>query len=161
MSIIDHRDKLYFAMLRTPFKHVRQAYVQRARVEHDRAEDTSLWMLENAFELIDLPADRLLTDDGREVVRVFGKAWALTPDAHAKRLAEAMELARQEAPSVSEEQPTTQIATCKALLDGQLCGGVLLRKSICPRCDLGKQGVFATLTCDVCGHVTAEMEITK
>lgn len=48
-------------------------------------------------------------------------------------------------------------ATCNALIDGQLCGGTLVRASVCPRCALGKQGVVATLTCDVCGHVSAIM----
>lgn len=46
---------------------------------------------------------------------------------------------------------------CTAVIDGQLCGGSLQRAYVCPRCPLGKHGVVATLTCDVCGAVTAEM----
>ena len=123
-------------------------------------------MLDNGFELLDIPADRLLTEDGREVLRAHGKAWVLKPEIHAKRLAEAMEQARQRDAAIAAQQAqqpkqTTQQTTCTTLIDGQLCGGTLIRAAVCPRCALGKMGVVATLTCDVCGHVTAIMRGDK
>ena len=119
-------------------------------------------MISNGFEVVDLPDGQLLTDDGREVLRAHGKAWALRPEIHAKRLAEAMEQARQRDAELAAQKEqtantTTRATTCPALIDGQLCGGTLVRASVCPRCALGKSGVTATLTCDVCGHVTAIM----
>lgn len=102
----------------------------------------------------------LLTDDGREIIWINGSAWALRPEIHAKRLSEAMEQAKQRDAAIAAQQAqqpkqTAQQTTCPSLLDGQLCGGTLVRAAVCPRCALGKSGVEATLTCDVCGHVTA------
>ena len=120
-------------------------------------------MLENGFEMLNVSADALLTDDGREILHAHGKAWALRPEIHAKRLAEAMEQARQRDAAQADQQqpqpaqPPHPPTICTSLIDGQLCGGTLIRAAVCPRCALGKQGVAATLTCDVCGHVTAIM----
>ena len=105
-------------------------------------------------------------DDFRPVLRVGDKAYALRPELHAKRLAEAMEQARQRDAALAsqkehEANATTQATTCTTLIDDQLCGGTLVRSAVCPRCALGKSGVAATLTCDVCGHVTAIMRGDK
>lgn len=145
---------------------VRAAYITRSRIESGRIADTRQWMLDNGFELLDIPTDRLLTEDGREVLRAHGKAWALKPEIHAQRLAEAMEQARKRDATIAAQQAqqpkqTAQQTTCTSLIDGQLCGGTLIRAAVCPRCALGKSGVAATLTCDVCGHVTAIMRGDK
>ena len=102
-------------------------------------------------------------DDFRPVIRVGGKAYALRPELHAQRLAEAMEQARQRDAALAEQQsqpaqPAPHPAVCTSLIDGQLCGGSLTLTPVCPNCALGKSGVAATLTCDVCGHVTAIMK---
>ena len=140
------------AALTADFASVRSVWIFRARNEAGRISDTRQWMLENGFEMLNVSADALLTDDGREILHAHGKAWALRPEIHAKRLAEAMEQARQRDRVRPPDAPT-----CVALIDGQLCGGTLVRAAVCPRCVLGKSGVTATLTCDVCGHVTAIM----
>lgn len=146
------------------FRCLRTAYIARARIEAERTVEARTWMLDSGFELLDIPDDQLLTADGREVLRAHGKAWALKPEVHAQRLAEALEQAKQRdaAKKQAEQQSTPpekreQPTTCTALIDGQLCGGTLIRASVCPRCALGKSGVAATLTCDVCGHVMAVM----
>jgi len=157
--MIDFRDKLYFLMLRTSFEHVRTAFVQRSRVENDRRDNERMWIEEQGFESLDIPTDQLLTTDGREVLRAHGKAWALRPDIHAQRLAEALDQARQRDAAIAAQstQPLTQLAICTAVIDGNLCGGDLTLTPICPRCALGKQGVAQVLTCDVCGAQTAVM----
>ena len=148
------------------FADVRAAWISRARLESGRIADTRQWMLDNGFEMLNVSADALLTDDGREILHAHGKAWALRPEIHAKRLAEAMEQAKRRNAAIAEHQSQqfkqeTQPSTCTALIDGQLCGGNLVRAAVCPRCALGKSGVAATLTCDVCGHVTAIMREAK
>lgn len=160
--MIDQLSKISAALSYTPFDVVRKAYIIRARVESGRIADARQWMLENGFELLDVPADQLLTKDGREVLHAYGKAWALRLEVHTKRLAEALEQARQRDAAMADQQsqPTQQVATttaCSTLVDGQLCGGNLVLTTVCPKCALGKSGVAATLTCDVCGHVTAVM----
>ena len=144
------------------FVTLRAAYIERAKVESGRIADTRQWMLDNGFEMLNVSADALLTDDGREILHVHGKAWALRPEIHAQRLAEAMEQARKRDAAIAEQRslptpPSQQPTTCTSLIDGQLCGGTLIMAPVCPRCALGKSGVAATMTCDVCGHVTAIM----
>ena len=160
--MISHNEKIAFMLRYTAFSDVRNAYIERCRLESGRIADSRKWMLDNGFELLDIPADQLLTDDGREVLQAHGKAWALRPEVHAQRLAEAMEQARKRDAAIAEQQsqptpPSQQPTACASLIDGQLCGGTLVRASVCPLCALGKSGVSATLTCDVCGHVTAIM----
>ena len=139
---------------------VRAAYIARTRLEKQRIVDFDAWMLDRGFELLDVTGitdDNVLTDDGREILRAHGRCWALRPEVHAKRLAAAVSQARQR-DTMAEQQ---QLPPCRALIDGQLCGGTLIMAPVCPRCALGKSGVTATLTCDVCGHVTAIMRGDK
>lgn len=144
-----------------PFAEVKKAYAVRAMAERDRIEFVNNAMTSAGFELVQ-SCGGMLTDDGREIAWACGKAWALKPEIHAQRLAEAMEQARQRDATIAAQQAqqpkqTAQQTTCTSLIYGQLCGGTLVRASVCPRCALGKQGVIATLTCDTCGHVTAVM----
>lgn len=154
---------LEIEMIGASMDDVRRAYIARVRLEHGRIDSARGLMLANGFEVVALPADQLLTNDGREVLRAHGKAWALRPEIHAQRLAEAMKQARQRDAAQAAQQPqpakpSSPPAICTSLIDGQLCGGALIRVVVCPRCALGKSGVVATLTCSVCGHVTAVMK---
>lgn len=147
------------------FADVRAAWISRARLESGRIADTRQWMLDNGFEMLNVSADALLTDDGREILHVHGKAWALQPEIHSKRLTEAMEQAKQRDAALAVKnaasRPQSHPATCQSIIDGQLCGGDLVAAAVCPKCALGKSGVTATLTCDVCGQVTAIMREAK
>ena len=143
------------------FAEVKTAYAIRAKAERGRIEFVNNAMTSAGFELVQ-SCGGMLTDDGREIAWACGKAWALKPEIHAKRLAEAMEQARKRDAALADQQPqpaqpAPPPTVCAALIDGQLCGGTLIRAAVCPRCALGKSGVVATLTCDVCGHVTAIM----
>lgn len=141
---------------------VREAFVARARAEAGRNAILRGVVRDAGYEQVSVDPSALLTPDGREVLRLCGRTWALLPEIHAQRLAEAMEVARQrDAAMAAQQQPATPPTTCAALIDGQLCGGTLVKTPVCPRCALGKSGVAATLTCDVCGHVTAVMREAK
>lgn len=146
-------ERSFLAMSRDDMK---KAYIAAIRA-HRLGDITGC-----GFEVVDATADQLLTPDGREILRAHGRAWALRPEIHAKRLGEATEQARKRDAAMAEQksQPAQTPSTptvCSALIDGQLCGGNLVRAAVCPRCALGKSGVAATLTCDVCGHVSAIM----
>ena len=54
------------------FRCLRAAYITRAKIEAARTAESRSWMLDNGFELLDIPADQLLTDDGREVLLARG-----------------------------------------------------------------------------------------
>lgn len=141
-----------------PLGVIRKQWIQRCLTERANTDGARAWMLNNGFECVDISSGQLLTPDGREVLHAHGKTWALTVEAHAQRLAEAMEQARQRREAMgAQQQSPAPSTTCTALIDGQLCGGTLIMAPVCPRCALGKSGVTATLTCDVCGHVTAVM----
>lgn len=150
--------KVERALYPANFSTIRAAYIARARLESGRTTNARQMMRDSGFEHVDVPDDALLTSDGREILRAFGRAWALRPEIHDRRREEAIaagvnaEIAKRAA-----QQPQGQQTTCMALIDGQLCGGTLIIASVCPRCALGKSGVGATLTCDVCGHVSAIM----
>lgn len=146
------------SMNAAPFAEVKKAYAIRAKTERGRIEFVNNAMSRAGFELVQ-PGNGMLADDGRELAWACGKAWALRPEIHAQRLAEAVEQARKRDAALAEQQPqpSQSPTTCTSLIDGQLCGGTLIRAAVCPRCALGKQGVAATLACDICGHVTAVM----
>lgn len=139
---------------------VQALYDKRRTVESERQKGAERYLIGQGYERVEVATDDLLTPDGREIVRAAGESWALRPDIHAQRLAEAMERAKQRDGAAKQAAQQTSLpaqSTCTALIDGQLCGGTLVRAAVCPRCALGKSGVAATLTCDVCGHVTAIM----
>ena len=142
------------------FSAVRTAFIAAARREAGRIADDEEWLRNRGYEPVEVDSGSSLTHDGREVLRLRGQPWALRPDVHATRLAEAIEQARQRDAALSEQQ-RHQIAQpptiCPAIIDGQLCGGVLSATPVCPRCALGKQGVAQIMTCDVCGAQTAVM----
>lgn len=148
-----------------PLGVIRKQWIQRCLTERANTDGARAWMLNNGFECVDISSGQLLTPDGREVLHAHGKTWALTPEVHAQRLVEAMTDARQRDAAQAARQPAAQPdqpqTACTALIDGQLCGGALTMATVCPRCALGKSGVAATLTCDVCGHVTAVMRGAK
>ena len=130
------------------FDEVRKAYVSAAQRHAGRIADDEEWLRGRGYEQVDAVQGSLLLDDGREVLRLHGKAWALRPEAHAQRVAAAFDSARKRDEILAQASRPT--ATCLALIDGQLCGRNLVLAAVCPRCALGKSGVAATLTCDDC-----------
>lgn len=149
--MIDAKDKLYFVLLRAPFCHVRQAYIQRARVEHDRVTDARLWMEEQGYEAQqDVSPDALVTPDGREVVHAHGTSWALRSDVHTKRMAAAFEAAK-----VAQTESDTKSVVGSESLSMMVCpkcGDAIQHSAVCPACAAGKLGYRHRYTC-VCGRV--------
>lgn len=145
-------------MFRSDFDIVKNLFIFRSRLKTERIKNAREWMEANGFELVSVSDTAFSTDDGREILRAHGKAWALKSEVHEKRTAEALVRFQHQKMAMERKHGTASSphgAVCLALIDGQLCGGTLIRASVCPRCALGKQGVVATLTCDVCGRVTA------
>ena len=162
--MIKRTEKLFAIMSSMPPAQVKAVIRDWSMVMLKKMKDRRQYLIDFGFEEIEIESltNEMMTPDGRGVLWSAGKAWALQPEIHAKRLAEAMEQARQRDAAMTDQQsqPTQPIqppTTCTSLIDGQLCGGTLVRASVCPRCALGKSGVTATLTCDVCDRVTAIM----
>jgi hypothetical protein len=157
-------DTLY---LRVATLDVASARKLMARVDElidGRIDEARGWLKSRGWTEIDAVPDDTITapdqrrymPDGREIMSAQGKLWVLSPDEHKRRIAADMAAKRagQERAQSDQALPPD---TCTAIIDGQLCGGSLKIAPVCPRCALGKHGVSATLTCDVCGAVTAVM----
>lgn len=155
--MIDEKEKIASAIMR----HADPDAV--IALYHALANDRADRLFAEGYEVVDADhgsASVIAGGQIRPVVWSAGKAWALRPDIHAKRLADAMAQAKQRDAAIAAQQASVTASqpasptTCTALIDGQLCGGSLIMAPVCPRCALGKSGVAATLTCDVCGHVS-------
>lgn len=133
---------------------VRRAYIARMIDAKGRAARAWQMMADDGYERVSDDSPDILAD-GRAVVRAGGAAWAVRPDIHAARVRAALDAERARRPVRDASGSASR--TCTAILDGQLCGGSLKMATVCPRCTLGRHGVAATLTCDVCGAVTAVM----
>lgn len=158
--MIKRAEKLFAIMSSMPPAQVKAVIRDWSMVMLKKMKDRRQYLIDFGFEEIEIESltNEMMTPDGRGVLWSAGKAWALKPEVHAQRLAEAMEQARQrDAALAGQQQQAKPPTACTSLIDGQLCGGTLNRAAVCPRCALGKSGVTATLTCDVCGHVTAIM----
>lgn len=131
---------------------------------HDaRIDESRQWLMSRGWTEIDgVPGDaitapdkRRYTPDGREIMTAQGKLWVLSPEEHKRRIEADMAAKRAGQQSQAGPAPELPPDTCASIIDGQLCGGSLKMAPVCPKCALGKHGVAATLTCDVCGAVTA------
>lgn len=127
-----------------------------------RIDESRQWLMSRGWTEIDgVPGDavtapdkRRYMPDGREIMPAQGRLWVLSPEEHKRRIEADMAVKRagQEQARTAPELPPD---TCASIIDGQLCGGSLKMTPVCPKCALGKHGVTAILTCDVCGAVTA------
>lgn len=133
---------------RYDFRDVREAWIARARMERDHT-DSSAWLRAHGYEEVVVDDGALLTDDGREVIRLKGHPWALRPDVHAARLASAFDASKRvhtdETKSVVGTESLSAIVCPK-------CGDALQHTSVCPKCAAGKLGYRHRYTC-VCGGV--------
>lgn len=112
------------------------------------------YIISRGYEVVDAETGSIAINNGdmaRPVYWVKGKSYALPTGVHLAMVTQQIKTAITNAPK--EHNPKM----CTAVIDGQLCGGTMVRLAVCPRCALGRMGVAATLTCDVCGAVTAEM----
>lgn len=137
-----------------PLPVVRAAWVARCRAENDRTEELEASLAADGFERVE--TDRPITDDGREIMRIRGRAYALRPEVHAERLAKRLDVARtqhveKKAALQSEVKEAIAATTCPQMRDGKPCGGALNRKGVCPGCVAGKMGYKYRYTCESCG----------
>lgn len=152
--MLNKNEKLLGYIDRLPLDHVRRAWVNRVRAEHDRQDKIEAALIADGLERVE--ADGPITADGREVMRIRGRAYALRPEAHAERLKRAFEAGRtRNAEKQAAQQPEVREAiaatTCPQMHDGKPCGGTLNRRGVCPGCVTGRMGYKYRYQCDTCG----------
>ena len=158
--MIDDSTMILSALSGKSFADIRTAFIARARLEAGRVASEREILEASGFEVINASVGQLITDDGREILHAHGKAWALKPEIHAARLEEAFRLAKERDKALAAQSEQVKAASpkfCTQMIDGQLCGGDLLYKPVCPSCSLGKSGVAATTKCKVCDNTSAIM----
>lgn len=155
--MITKNEKIIFMLSSVPFKVAREAWISRARIEAGRISDTKKMITEKGFVPVEVTADAVMTDDGREILRMYGSAYALRPEVHAERLRIGLEQARER--KRETEQRTTPVdvneaisdMTCPQMVGGKPCGGALNLKGVCPSCVTGRMGYKYRYTCESCG----------
>ena len=152
--MISNKDRLISKMTAVPISDVKDAFVQRYYVERDRLDHVTGRLVESGYEWIDDPGG-LITPDGREVLRIGRRTFALRPDVHAQRLRDAMEYekAMREAGAAQTHTTGETIApmTCPQMVSGKPCGASLNRAPVCPSCITGRMGYKYRYTCESCG----------
>lgn len=105
------------------------------------------WLL---FEAVEIPAGTLITPDGREVLWIDDHAYALRPDIHAERLAEAKQ--RIEATTTQKKKPAQTPGESLTSVLCPSCRAVMAKQPVCPSCAKGKAGFKILCVCTECGH---------
>jgi len=119
----------------------RKVYINDVRAKKMTA--TNLEAL--GFEPVDESGP--VTKDGREVVRVRGRAWALRPEVHAEMLAAAFaEKKAQRKESSSHPGEALTSVRCPA------CQSVMAKSPVCPGCAKGRAGFKILCICTECNH---------
>lgn len=157
-------DRLFLRVATLDVATARQLMTRVDELIDGRIDEARAWLVSRGWTEIDSVPDDTITapdkrrymPDGREIMPAQGKLWVLSPEEHQRRI-EADMAAKREDKTQASPAPELPPDTCASIIDGQLCGGSLKITHVCPRCALGKHGVSSTLTCDVCGAVTAVM----
>lgn len=148
--------KLFLRMKMLPHDEVIKTFVAYQRSENGSAEKGRAALIEQGHEEVE--HDGLLLPDGREVFAMWGKRWALRPEVHAERMAQALEQARERDALIAAQKPNTAETKSVAGTDAisalvcPKCGDSLQHTRVCPACAAGKLGYKHRYTC-VCGGV--------
>lgn len=153
-SMLMKQEKILEYIDRLPIETIRAAWVARCRAENDRLDKLEGQLVADGFERVEV--DDYLTPDGREVMRVRGRAYALRPDVHAERVARKLAAAQKrvvekKAAQAAEVNEAIAATTCPQMIGGKPCGGALNRKGVCPGCATGRMGYKYRYTCEACG----------
>ena len=144
------KEKILEYIDRLSFEEVRAAWIAKCRAENGRLDSLEESLEANGFERVE--ADGPITADGREVMRIRGRAYALRPDVHTERLAQRFAAAKKRQPEKRPEvKESIATATCPQMVEGKPCGGALNRRGVCPSCVTGRMGYRFRYTCESCG----------
>ncbi len=148
--MIDKKESLVMRLRSTPTRIVKDAIKEWAVAAVHRRRKLHDILTDDGFEVVDVDESSYVTEDGRYVHHAAGRAYALRPEIHAARLAQAFEdetkkLAEAETKSVAGTESLSTMVCPK-------CGDNLQHSAICPKCAAGKLGYRHRYTC-ACGGV--------
>lgn len=138
-------EKIIASLDRLPIDTVRAAWIARVRAETGRLDALELALVDSGMERVETSAP--ITGDGREVIFVRGRAYALRPELHAARktaaFSRAKKVERQEDSTPGEALSSVRCPSCMSAMAKQL---------VCPKCAKGKAGFKILCVCTECGH---------
>lgn len=152
--MINARERLAAKMSVLPTADVCAAVAAWAELRHMTTDGVTHAMIGAGWEVVDADEDAVTLQDGREVLRIMGVAYALPIGTHRTRLAAAFEAAKQARPKPEPEPETKSVVGTESLsrMICPECGDSLQHTAVCPKCAAGKLGYRHRYTC-VCGGV--------
>jgi hypothetical protein len=149
---------------REPLADVTAAYIDRVRLEKGTVEKARAAMPSRGYEEIQEDGD--LTADGREIVNMYGKRWALRSEVHTERLeqrmAEVKALKAMVVENTQEVREAIAATKCPQMHNGKPCGGALNVKPVCPGCPVGREGYRYRYQCDTCNFdIVTKTELSE
>jgi hypothetical protein len=141
-------EKLKALMFAVPPSDVRRIFAEWDTITTERTNDVRAAVLADGFEEIDTPVNDAALPDGREVLRVGGRAYVLPADVHRARLAEAMQAAKKQREEQTKHSPGEGLSAvlCPS------CKSVMAKSPVCPNCAKGKVGFKILCICTECAH---------
>lgn len=158
--MITKDEKLISIFDRYPIDVITSAYERRLKAESGKIDSELLRLREQGFEEVEVLPDDVMTSDGREVMRVYGRAWALTPSVHAARKTERLEAALEFAKKKEAAREAARQGKFKSPPPGEALASVLCpidhavmaKSPVCPKCEKGRAGYKVLCVCTECGH---------
>lgn len=147
------KEKILEYIDRLSFEEVRSAWIARCRAENDRLDMVDESLIADGFERVE--TDGPITADGREVMRIRGRAYALRAEVHTERLAQRFEAAKKRRAEKQPEQSETKSVVGTESLSSMVCpkcGDNLQHTSVCPKCAAGQRGYKHRYAC-ACGAI--------
>jgi hypothetical protein len=137
-------------MSSAPIEVVREAWVNRVLEEHNRRDRATERLLSAGWELVDTDSGTLLLGDGREVLHIGAKSYALPLEEHKRRRQEAIDAAvasvKKAAPQPQQPGEGLSSVLCP------VCQSAMAKSPVCPNCAKGKQGFKILCQCTECSH---------
>jgi len=119
----------------------RKVYINDVRAKKMRATNLDALGFEQVAE------SGHMASDGREIIHVRGRGYALRPEVHAEMLAAAFaEKKAQRKGSSSQPGESLTSVLCPA------CQSVMAKSPVCPNCAKGRAGFKILCICADCGH---------
>ena len=142
--------RLYARLAAISLTDARKLWVRRVLAEKERSAAIIRVLSHDGYEPVEVAEGGVVTDDGREVLRIGRAAWALRPELHAAQLEERMAAIR----AARAENVTKSVGGTESLsrMTCPKCGDSLQHTAVCPSCAAGKLGYRHRYTC-VCGGV--------
>lgn len=150
MLSITAQEKFLRLLDSLPLAFVRTQYIKKVLFEKARITEGIKYFTSEGFDEVNVSETAHVTQDGIQVIRAFGRTWAMKPEIHKRKLAEAFETAQKQKQEEKEEPRDIGGSEILSVFACPKCGDLLQRTNVCPKCSIGRLGYKYKYTC-ACG----------